>query len=77
MKIIFFYILILKGEQLGLHLNVSNEENSKVIVARISPKSAALRASDPKGNICPIMLDDEILEINGVELNVIFNLNHA
>ena len=61
---------MLKGEQLGLNLNVANDDN-RVLITGIVPNSASNRASDSRGNICPIMLNDEILEINGVALNVI------
>lgn len=64
--------LTLKGEQLGLNLNVANDDN-RVLVTGIVLNSASNRASDSRGNICPIMLNDEILEINGVALNVNIN----
>lgn len=61
---------LLTGEQLGLNLNVANDDN-RVLITGIVPNSASNRASDSRGNICPILLNDEILEINGVALNVI------
>jgi len=52
-----------------LNLNVAKDD-SRVLVTGIVQNSASNRASDARGNICPIMLNDEILEINGVALNV-------
>jgi hypothetical protein len=52
-----------------LNLNVGKDD-SRVLVTGIVQNSASNRASDARGNICPIMLNDEILEINGVALNV-------
>ena len=53
-----------------LFMNVANDDN-RVLITGIVPNSASNRASDSRGNICPILLNDEILEINGVALNVI------
>ena len=58
----------LPGEKLGMHLKV--EVDGRVHVTNVMENSAAFRASDLNGNRSPIINKDEILEINGVSLNV-------
>lgn len=66
----------LPGEKLGLNLKVEDKDSVQVI--SVAENSAADRASDLNGNRQPIHINDELLEINGVSLNVsnlIFNFN--
>jgi hypothetical protein len=57
-----------KGEKLGMHLRV--ETDGRVIVTSVLESSAAFRASNLTGLPCPVKIKDQIIEINGVCLNV-------
>jgi hypothetical protein len=52
-----------------MHLKV---EDGAVIVVNVTENGAADRASDCFGNRCSIKCQDEIIELNGVSLSVIF-----
>lgn len=67
-KILDLVINRLPGEKLGLNLKV--EDRDSVLVVNVIENSAADRASDHNGNRQPIHANDELLEINGVSLNV-------
>ncbi len=53
-------------------MNLKVEKDGSVIVESVLENGAAYRASDLNGCRCPIRVRDEIIEINGVLLNVIF-----
>lgn len=53
-------------------MNLKVGVDGRVLVCQVTENGAAERASDPNGNTCPIKLRDEIIDINGVSLNVIF-----
>ena len=53
-------------------MNLKVEEDGCVMVVNVIENGAADRASDSAGNRCSIKAKDEIIEINGVSLNVCF-----
>lgn len=52
-----------------MSLKVAND--GRVFVSNITENGAAERASDSNGTRCPVRVRDEIIEVNGVSLNVI------
>jgi hypothetical protein len=53
-------------------MNLKVEEDGCVMVVNVFENGAADRASDSAGNRCSIKAKDEIIEINGVSLNVCY-----
>jgi hypothetical protein len=51
-------------------MSLKVEKDGSVIVESVLENGAAYRASDLNGCRCPIRVRDEIIEINGVSLNV-------
>lgn len=52
-------------------MNLKLGDDGRVVVAHVTENGAAERASDSNGNRCPVLIWDEIVEINGVSLSVI------